>query len=194
MFDWTGVGLPFRENQKRRPLSCFRVGNSPAKWHFWFERRFLRSLSSRRKANRQTVYNDKSGSPFQHSPCRGVSFAETGCRTSHFQSLKMSSKALSNAAFILFSIMLITSASRMDFFFFLSFSRSFVDFTFTWSAPHLWFLHSSLRSALPLPIVQNERLPSSGEVRIKSTMGYSRPCASRHSSQVFVYRNVPVVS
>ena len=79
---------------------------------------------------RRTI-TKKCGSPLLRSPCWGSSFAETGCRTSHFQSLKMSSKALSNAAFILFSIMLITSASRMDFFFFLSFSRSFVDFTFT---------------------------------------------------------------
>ena len=51
----------------------------------------------------------------------------------HFQSLKMSSNALSNAVFKLFSIMLMISASRMDcfFFFLFSFSLSLYDCTFT---------------------------------------------------------------
>ena len=73
---------------------------------------------------RRTI-TKKCGSPLLRSPCWGSSFAETGCRTSHFQSLKMSSIALSNAVFKLFSIILIISASRTDCFFFLSFSRSF---------------------------------------------------------------------
>jgi hypothetical protein len=49
----------------------------------------------------------------------------------YFQFLKISSKALSNAVFRLFSIIRITSASRMDycFFFRFSFSRSLVEFT-----------------------------------------------------------------
>jgi hypothetical protein len=48
----------------------------------------------------------------------GEPFVNRGFRRFYFQSLKISSKAISNAAFILLFRMANISASRVDFFFF----------------------------------------------------------------------------
>ena len=75
-----------------------------------------------------TVVNDKNGgSRFKNRPLWGFDSLKRLPPHSYFQSLKMSSSALSNAVFKLFSIMLIISASRMDCFFFFRFSLSFYD-------------------------------------------------------------------
>ena len=124
-----GWGYPFGRTKNADPYLIFAWATLPPNGTFDLK---YGSCGCNRPEAKQTDRRHKTkncGNPFQRSPCLGYSFAETGCRTFYFQSLKMSSKALSNAVFILFSIMLIISASRMDcfFFFFFSLSRSLVD-------------------------------------------------------------------
>jgi hypothetical protein len=72
-----------------------------------------------------TEINEKGGSQLRRSLNQGYLLFGVGCRRNrYFQSLKMSSNARSKAVFRLFYMMLMISASKMDFlfFFFLSFS------------------------------------------------------------------------
>jgi hypothetical protein len=70
--------------------------------------------------------NEKGGSQLRRSLKRGYLILGADCRRNrYFQSLKMSSNARSKAVFRLFYMMLMISASKMDFYFFFFFSFSF---------------------------------------------------------------------
>ena len=116
---------PFGKHKNADPYSVSAWATLPLNGTFDLKDGSCGRDRPREKLTDRRSITKKCGSPLLRSPCWGSSFAETGCRTSHFQSLKMSSIALSNAVFKLFSIILIISASRTDCFFFLSFSRSF---------------------------------------------------------------------
>lgn len=80
--------------------------------------RFSWLSAARRKGNRQTVHNEKTAEARSTISHVGEPFVNRGFRRFYFQSLKISSKAISNAAFILLFRMANISASRVDFFFF----------------------------------------------------------------------------
>ena len=80
-----------------------------------------------------TDINEKGGSQLRRSLNQGYLLLGADCRRNrYFQSLKMSSSARSKAVFRLFYMMLMISASKMDFLFF--FFLSFV-FWLTWFSP-----------------------------------------------------------
>ena len=119
------AGGIFRENQRTVCRFNFGVGIAPAKWHFQFRRRFcwLWSAGEPLAVGRQKTKKGGSRS-FQN-----------GFRLDYFQSLKISSNAISKAVFILFSINLKISASITDFYFFFL-SLSFIFLLLILFSPH----------------------------------------------------------
>ena len=152
-----GGGATLREIPNRRPPFSFCVAHAPTKWHFCFEERFSRLSAVEPFQPRPTPTNDKNGEKFHAEPLA----------VPYFQSLSMSSNALSNASFIPFYIILITSFSKIDCFRFFFFSLSFRLVLSILISPssHLKSSHSIL--PLPLGGLRNF-VSSSGVRRLKS--------------------------
>ncbi len=120
-FTAQGPGVIFG---KSKPISARRQKGRP----FPFPNRF--SIPGDEKAGLSAVQGNLT--PSRHKTKKGGNRPFSSERLPphfHFQSPRISSRALSNATFKLFYIMLIISASRMDccfFFFFFSFSLSVI--------------------------------------------------------------------
>lgn len=109
---------PFRDKNSSIPRCRIGEAKTPTKLPFYFGGRFSWLSAARRKGNRQTVHNEKTAEARSTSSHMGEPFMNRGFRHFYFQSLKISSNAISRAAFMLLFRMANISASRVDFFFF----------------------------------------------------------------------------
>ena len=109
---------PFRDKNSSIPRCRIGEAETPTKLPFYFGGRFSWLSAARRKGNRQTVHNEKTAEARSTISHMGEPFVNRGFRLFYFHSLKISSRAISNAAFILLFRMANISASRVDFFFF----------------------------------------------------------------------------
>ena len=117
-------GGVFREKILFVCKSGFGVINSPTKSAFYSKRRFCGLSSTEWKLTVTRYKTKKAEAPFKDSFLWDLGSSTRASAFVYFQSLKISSRALSNAAFRLFCMILNISASRVDFFFFfLSFFR-----------------------------------------------------------------------
>ena len=117
VFNWT-PRHPFRDKKSAIPRCRIGEAKTPTKLPFYFGGRFLWLSAARRKGNRQTVHNEKTAEARSTISHVGEPFVNRGFRRFYFQSLKISSNAISRAAFMLLFRIANISASRVDFFFF----------------------------------------------------------------------------
>lgn len=119
-----GRGHPFREEKNYVSRTRYGVAHTPTKLTSHLRKRSCWLSVSKREESRQTPHNEKMRKPAHRSSQLGEPIVKRASAVSYFHPLNSSFIAVSNAVFILFSIIYKIKASIWACYFFLRFFSS----------------------------------------------------------------------